>query len=384
MKPRTKIFSTIAIVLIAAGTVIGAKQFVAFQEAKVETSLPEKREPGIVRFPAGAPQLSSLRTEAASEAAMPIAEPVNGRVAYDENVTARISSPIPGRVMALHAEAGDRVIRGAVLLDINSPDLATAEADRRKSETDMVRKKLAFERAKSLFENEVIARKDYESAEADYQQAVAETKRTYLRMKNLNASGNENGKFGLKAPISGVIADRQVNPGLEVRPDLPNPLFVITDISRLWVIADVPERSVGGIKPGQAVRIETDAYPNERFTAKVDRVGMALDPNTRRVQVRCVIQNPDKKLKPEMFARVFFLGDSGRKGVQVPNTSLIAGGIYTYVFVEKHPGMFEKRRVNVALRGSDSSFIDSGITNGERVVIEGALLLNSEASSDAQ
>jgi cobalt-zinc-cadmium efflux system membrane fusion protein len=85
-----------------------------------------------------------------------------------------------------------------------------------------------------------------------------------------------------------------------------------------------------------------------------------------------------------MFARVFFLGDSGRKGVQVPNTGLIAGGIYTYVFVEKHPGTFEKRRVNVALRGSDSSFIDNGITNGERVVIEGALLLNSEASSDAQ
>lgn len=384
MKLKIKILSVLVITAIAGGTVIVANQVAASQEAKTETRPREKRPTGIVSFPAGAPQLSSLRVAAVSEAPMPIAAPVNGRIAYDENVTARVSSPIPGRVTALHAEVGDNVARNAVLLDIDSPDLASAEADWQKSEADTVRKKMAFERAKNLFENEVIARKDYESAEADYRQAVAETKRAHLRMKNLNASGNENGKFGLKAPITGVIADKQVNPGLEVRPDLPNPLFVITDISRLWVIADVPERSVAGIKPGQAVRIETDAYPNEHFTARVDRVGLALDPNTRRVQVRCSIQNAEKKLKPEMFARVFFLADGERKGVQVPNTGLIADGIYNYLFVEKQPGVFEKRRVNVALKGSESSFIDDGIAGGERVVTEGALLLNSEAASDAQ
>jgi cobalt-zinc-cadmium efflux system membrane fusion protein len=384
MKLKIKILSVIVITAIAGGTVIVANQVAASQEAKTEVPPKEKRQTGIISFPAGAPQLSSLRIAAVSEAAMPIAAPVNGHIAYDENVTARVSSPIPGRVTALHAEVGDNVTRNAVLLDIDSPDLASAEADWQKSEADTVRKKLAFERAKNLFENEVIARKDYESAEADYRQAVAETKRAHLRMKNLNASGNENGKFGLKAPITGVIADKQVNPGLEVRPDLPNPLFVITDIRRLWVIADVPERSVASIKPGQAVHIETDAYPNEHFTAKVDRVGLALDPNTRRVQVRCSIQNAEKKLKPEMFARVFFLADGERKGAQVPNTGLIADGIYTYLFVEKQPGVFEKRRVNVALKGSDSSFIDGGVSSGERVVTEGALLLNSEAASDAQ
>jgi cobalt-zinc-cadmium efflux system membrane fusion protein len=384
MKLKTKILSSAGILAIAVGTVLGAKQLVASQEAHVETRSKEAREPGIVKFAAGAPQLSSLGIATVSEVAMPVAEPINGRITYDENVTARVSSPILGRVVSLHAEVGDKINRNAVLLDIDSPDLATAEADWRKGQADEVRKKLAFERAKNLFENEVIARKDYESAEADYHQAIAETRRAGLRMKNLNASGSENGKFGLKAPIAGVIADKQVNPGLEVRPDLPNPLFVITDISRLWVIADVPERSIGSIKPGQAVSIETDAYPNEHFTATVNRVGLALDPNTRRVQIRCTVQNPDKKLKPEMFARVLFLADGEKKGVRVPNTSLVAEGIYSYVFVEKHPGTFEKRRVNLALKGSDSSFVDNGISSGDRIVTEGALLLNSEASSDAQ
>jgi membrane fusion protein, heavy metal efflux system len=384
MKLKIQILSTAVVVAIGAGAVLGGKQFSAGQEEKTEAAPKENREPGIVRFPTGAPQLTSIRTEAVSEAAMPIAEPVNGRIAYDENVTARVSSPILGRVTRLHTEIGDKVARDAVLVEVNSPDLATAEADWRKAQADEVRKKMAYDRSKALFANEVIARKDYESAEADYRQAAAETRRAYLKLKNLNASGHENGTFGLKAPIAGIVADKQVNPGLEVRPDLPNPLFVITDIGRLWVVADVPERSVGGIKPGQAVRVETDAYPNEQFNATVDRVGLVLDPNTRRVQVRSTIGNPDKKLKPEMFARVSFLAGSGRKGIQVPNTSLIADGIYTYVFVEKQAGVFERRRVNVALKGSDSSFIDDGLRSGERVVVEGALLLNSEASSDAK
>lgn len=384
MKAQRKILFALGTTAVIACAAIGAKQLAESPQTETAAAPKEKREPNIVKFAAGAPQLSSLRIAAVSEIAMPVTEPINGRIAYDENVTTRISSPILGRVVALHAEIGDKVDRNAALLDIDSPDLAAAEADWRKGQADEAYKKAAFERAKNLFENEVIARKDYEAAQADYRQATAETRRAALRMKNLNASGNEDGKFKLKTPIAGIVADKQVNPGLEVRPDLPNPLFVITDIDRLWVIADAPERSLAGIKPGQEISIETDAYPNERFTGKVDRVGMALDPNTRRVQVRCAVRNVDRKLKPEMFARVYFLADDGKKGMQVPNTSLVADGIFNHVFVEKQPGVFEKRRVNVVHKGRDSSFIDSGIARGDRIVTEGALLLNSEVASDAQ
>jgi len=383
MKIASKIFQAIGITAVVVCTVGGVKLFSAQQEAKAEVPHKDKPEPGIVKFAADAPQLSSLKIEFVREIALPVAEPVNGRMAYDENATARVSSPILGRVVKLFGEVGDRVERNAALLDIDSPDLATAEADWQKAKADEMRKKLAFDRAKNLFDHEVIARKDYESADADYQQAIAETRRVSSRMRNLHASGNENGKFRLRAPIAGVIADKQVNPGLEIRPDLPQPLFVITDISRLWIIADVSERNIADIKPGQDVNVETDAYPGQPFAAKVDRIGLALDQNTRRVQVRCVVQNPEKKLKPEMFARVFFLADGGKKGIQIPNTSLIVEGIYSYVFVEKLPGVFEKRRVKIALRDSDHSFIDNGVASGERVVTEGALLLQSEASSNA-
>lgn len=384
MNRKTKIIFGTATVVLAAVTVIGAKELTAPQEPPAAAHAGSGAEPGVVRYAAGAPQLSSIGVHAVAEEPMPVAEPSNARVAYDENVTARVSSPVAGRVTALRAEIGEEVSRNTALVEIDSPDFAAAEADWRKAEADEVRKKLAFERSGKLLENEVIARKDYESAEADYRQAVAETQRARLRLRNLNAAGSGSGRFLLKAPLAGVVADKQVNPGQEVRPDLPNPLFVITDITRLWVIIDLPERNLGNIHPGQAVSIETDAYPDQRFAGKVERIGLALDPTTRRVQVRCSVRNPDKRLKPEMFARVSFVAEDGNKAVRVPNTGLIVNGIDSYVFVERQPGVFERRRVNVALRGADSSFVDRGVASGERVVTEGTLLLNSEVSSDAR
>lgn len=384
MKIKTKIISAIVIAVLAGTIVIVAKALVTSPEVHAPAEPAVTAVPGVVAFPAGAPQLSSLRVVAVTEVPMPVTEPINGRISYDENATARVSSPVAGRVLASHAEIGDQVSRQGVLLDIDSPDFVAAEADWHKAKADEQRKKLAFERGRALLDNEVIARKDYEAAEADYRQATAETRRASLRMGNLNASGSGSGRFLLRAPVAGVIADKQVNLGLEVRPDLANPLFVITDMTHLWVIVDLPERSIGNIRPGQAISIKTDAYPEEQFAGKVERVGLALDPATRRIQVRCSVRNPDKRLRPEMFARVAFLADDNRKGVQVPNTSLIADGIYSYLFVENRPGTFEKRRVNVALKGNDSSFIDSGIAGGDRVVTEGALLLNSEVPSDAQ
>jgi cobalt-zinc-cadmium efflux system membrane fusion protein len=375
--------------LVSAGcglVIMGAfavRHVIAARDTATETAA-RKTNPGVVQYAPGSPQLSSLQIVTAEELPLPVSAPVNARITYDENVTARISSSIAGRVVGIDAEVGDHVKRHAVLARIDSPDFASADADWRKAQADERRKKLALERAKDLFEHEILARKDLESAQADYEQAAAETRRAALRMQNLHGSGQENGIFALRSPIDGVVADRQVNPGLEVRPDLQNPLFVITDIRRLWVVADVPERTAADIKPGQEVVVEADAFPGEQFIARVDRVGVALDPNTRRVQVRVALPNADGRLRPEMFVRMAFVADGRMKAVRVQNTALFVDGLHTFAFVEKAPGTFEKRRISIALRDARYSYLERGIAAGERVVSEGALLLNSEAGSDAQ
>lgn len=371
--------------LLLCGAVGASVHFVYASQQRPAPAPAPAASSGPLHFAADAPQLAALKIAALAGAPLPVTEPVNGRLAYDENMTARVSSPIAGRVTALPGEQGSAVRRGAVLAVIDAPELATAQADWRKAQADEQRKRLAFERARDLFEAQVLARKDYESAQADYQQAGAETRRAALRLKNLNASAGEEGSFGLRSPIDGVIAERQINPGLEVRPDLAAPLFVVTDLHHLWLLVDLPERAAAAVHPGQRVSIETDAWPERRFAATVSRVGLTLDPATRRIQVRCAVDNPDLALKPEMFARVAFLADDqARTAVPVPNTSLFVEGMYESLFVETRANTFEKRRVHVALRGRSASFVDSGLAAGERVVTEGAFLLNAEAGDHAR
>jgi cobalt-zinc-cadmium efflux system membrane fusion protein len=340
------------------------------------------REPGILRYPAGAPQLSAIKVaEVPAELPVPLAEPLNGRIAYNENFTARVSSPVAGRVVTLRAQPGDRVKAGDVLLTLDSPDLAQAAADLDKAKADDTRKRLAFERAKKLYEGEVLPRKDYESAEADLAQSQAETQRARLRLRNLVPGESPGEKFALRSPVTGIVAERKANPGLEVRPDLPDPLYVITDPTHLWAIIDLPERNLGKVAEGHPVAVEVDAFPEQRFSAKIIKVGVTVDPATRRVQVRCELANPDNRLKPEMYARVTLLSDENQRAVRVPNSAIITEGVYSYVFVEKSAGVFEKRRLSLRLQDRNFSYVDSGLKSGERIIVSGALLLNSELSA---
>lgn len=375
----------LVLALLLGGALAASLHFVYASQERPAPAAPAPASSALVRFEAGAPQLSALKISAVAVAPLPVSEPLNGRLAYDENLTARISSPIAGRVTALHGELGEPVRSGAVLAVIDAPDLATAQADWAKARADEQRKRLALERARDLFQAGVLPRKDDEAADADFQQARAETQRAAARLKNLHASGSGDGSFSLRSPVAGVIAERQINPGLELRPDLATPLFVVTDLHRLWLLVDLPERNAATVHAGQAVSIETDAYPERRFAAVVQRVGLTLDPVTRRIQVRCAVDNADLALKPEMFARVSFESDRhGATAVPLPNTGLFMDGMYESVFVETSANSFAKRRVHVALRGHQNSYVDSGLRAGERVVTEGAFLLNAEAGDHAR
>lgn len=378
------ILSIIGLVLFAAAAYFAVREF-AREPAPNSGAAPRPQAgTGILRFAAGAAQLAAIKIMPVEEHPVPLAEPLNGRIAYDENATARVSSPILGRVVKLDAMPGDQVKAGDPLLVLDSPDLAQAEADLAKARADESRKRQANERAKTLLEAGVIPRKDYESAEADLVQALAESQRAGLRLRNLNAAADSAGRFSLRAPIGGVVADRQANPGMEVRPDLQNPLFVITDPTRLWVMIDLPERNLAKVEVGHPVSVEVDAWPGERFPGTVRRIGEVVDPTTRRIQVRCAVANPERRLKPEMYARVTLLADEHKRAPRVPNSSLITEGLYSFIFVEKEPGAFEKRRVRLGIQDRDYSYVEEGLKLGERIVVVGPLLLNSELKAGGQ
>jgi cobalt-zinc-cadmium efflux system membrane fusion protein len=335
---------------------------------------------GVLQFKPDAPQLSSLKTQAVTATAMPLsADPLSARVTYDEDATARLSAPVAGRIVRLAAAPGQAVRAGQVLAEIDAPDLGAALADLAKATSDEARKRSALERAQALGSGEGIAAKEIEAARADAEQARAETLRAQQRVANLNPAGARitGQRLSVTSPVAGVVTERSATPSLEVAPGMATPLFVVTDPHRLWLMIDLPDALVGQAQLGQAVAVESDAYPGQRFVARVAQLGQLVDPNSRRVTLRATLPNPQGRLLPEMFVRAW-LQQSAGQAVRVPMSAVVDRGVRAYVFVEQAPGRFERREVKLASRGSDVGYVTQGLRGGENVVTAGALLLDGE------
>lgn len=335
-----------------------------------------------VILPLDASQLAFLKLETVSLAPLPASDPMNARLALAEDRTARIFPPLAGRILALKAAPGDTVIPGAPLAVIDAPDFGQAIADLRKAQADAALKKKSLARAQTLFEGETLARRDLEAAQADARAANAEADRARLRLANLAAPGGriEGQRLVLRAPLGGIVVDRQANPGTEVRPDAATPLFILSDLRRLWLKIDMPEQAAALAKPGATVNFSVEAFPGEDFSARIEQVGAMVDPTTRRIPVRALVDNADGRLKPEMFARATISEPKAATVIRLPVSALLTDGLTTRLFVRVGPHAFERRHVSVARQDAEFAYLtpDSGIKPSDKVVVRGALLLASE------
>lgn len=348
--------------------------------ADKNTAGPQRQEANEIVLTSGSPQLTSVKVEAVSEIPVPVTEPLNGKIVFDENRTARIVSPVAGRAITIKAQVGDTVKAGQTLLVMDSPDVGGAVADVRKAQADMQLKQQALERSRMLVDHGVLAKKEVEVAQADWATSRAESERAAARLKNLGVSTSANDNYALRSPIAGMVVDRKINPGSEVRPDNTDPLFIVTDPNYLWASIDLPERELSRISQGQKLSVQVDAYPDEVFSGEVKTIGVMVDPTTRRIPVRCVVESKGK-LKPEMYARITPLDTSQHRVIRLPNSALITEGLYSYVFVEERPLHFKKRKVMLDLQRREYATVKEGLKPGERVVVVGAILLNSDLSA---
>ncbi len=348
-------------------------------ELKKEEAPPPKKaalkEANVIHYEKNAPQLAYLKTAIVEVGQVPTTEALQGAIVYNDDLTSKITTPIAGRVTKIYAQIGDKVKMGQPLVMIDSPEFGQANADLMKSESDLTLKNQAFERSKTLYEGEVIAKKEFEAAAADLKQAEAEHQRALNRLKNYGVSKNNN--FMLSTKVDGIVTERQVNPGSEVSPNSNTSLFVVTDPKHLWVNIEVPEKDLDKIHLKQHLKIETNAYPNESFQAAVAMISKVLNPDTRRVMVRCTLENLDEKLKPEMYAYATPIDDE-LSMPHVVNDAIITEGVKNFVFVERSPGEIEKRLVKISYQGHKEAYISEGLREGERVIVTSTLLLNSE------
>jgi cobalt-zinc-cadmium efflux system membrane fusion protein len=298
-------------------------------------------------------------------------------VEADPARTVKVLPPVTGRITDLMVQLGERVTQGQELAVIDSGDLAQAYADIEKAKSVVTLTKKALDRLLALEKAGGAAVKDREQAQSDHAQAVAELERAETRLRAIGVLADQ--KEGsrlltLKAPVSGSLIDLQVGRGAFVN-DPTAAIMTIANLGTVWVTANVPENDTARVTKGQEVKVVLPAYPGEVFDGKVLFVSDILDPDTRRTKVRIAFNNPDIKLKPNMFAEATFLAPKQTSPV-VPTKALILKDETDQVFVEVAPWTFEARAVEVGFQQGDRAIIARGLKPGERVVTKGGVLLN--------
>lgn len=296
-----------------------------------------------------------------------------GRLSWDEDRTVRVLPPVAGRVLRIHVRPGQAVKAGQPLLTLSSPDFGQADAEWRKARADAELAGRAEARNKELLDAGTLARKDWEQSAADLARAQAELARAEARIKALGGSrGNQ--EYTLASPLAGIVVERNVNPGQELRPDQPPPapLFTITDPTRLWLQAEARESDLAGLRPGLAVEVEAPPLPGV-FPAKLDQVADFVDPVTRTVRLRASLDNPQRLLKGEMFVTASIPTASSGLPL-VPAKAVFLLGEKRYLFVETGPNQFRRQEVKTGPERDGKVAVLEGIAPGVRVVVAGNLL----------
>lgn len=359
----------------------------------------------------------SVRTDSPQHAALDIAvakpvensrEHLTGRLVWDEETSVRVFSSVAGRVNQIHVTAGQHVTAGETLATMSSVDFGQAQADSSKAEADLKLAGRTLTRLRDLFAHGAAAQKDVEAAEDDFENKKAERARSLARLSLYGVeSGTVDGMFPLKAPLSGVIVEKNINPGQEVRADqmLANdakmvlPLFVISNPARLSVMLDVTELDIAALRSGQTLQIHTRAFPDRVFEGKLGYIGDSLDPVTRTVKARGSVGNADGCLKAEMYVSVDVAtngadrvpppvaaapgGDGTSRApaapVEIPAKAVFLKDEQHFVFVEKTPGKYERQSVEIGAERDGRVSVTDGLIAGQRVVTEGSLLLQQVA-----
>lgn len=310
---------------------------------------------------------------------------VPSQIRVDEQKLVRVGANVTGRIVDMHVDIGDFVEAGATLASISSPDLNRAQLDYLRDHSMNVLAQQALQRAKLLLEADVIGVAEFQRREAEYLVSRAELSaaKDHLQVLGLDLTAiNKLVNQGVilpKVPItvskSGTVIERSVIVGQVVQPS--DRLFKVADLSTVWVVGDVPEQVATDVTAGQHVEILVPALNDAVFDGLIVLVANTVNPLTRTVMVRSVVENFDRKLKPSMLASMRIIEES-REQLVIPETAVVRELNRDYVYIAEGQNQFLRVPVELGMEINDMRPVLMGLSEGQHIVIDGAYDIDNE------
>ncbi|GGF13518.1 hemolysin D [Hymenobacter cavernae] len=298
---------------------------------------------------------------------------LNGRVSTNLDKTVQVYPLVGGVVQALPASLGDYVKKGQVLAVIKSGEIADLQNQSATAGSDLAIARKNLQVTQDLFESGLAAERDVVMARQELRKAQSNAGKSRKQLSVYGVSAD--GTYTLRAPISGFITEKNVTDHMQFNADNVDNLFTISDLSTVWVMADVFQADIANVQVGHTANVTTLSYPDKHFTGRIDKVFNMLDPESKVMKVRVRLDNPSYVLKPGMHARVHVSSTGKQQQVAVAYTNVIFNHDRNFVLVLKDPTHIETREVTVLKTVGKTSYITTGLYDGERVVAQNQLLL---------
>ncbi|MBL8522729.1 MAG: efflux RND transporter periplasmic adaptor subunit [Betaproteobacteria bacterium] len=321
-------------------------------------------------------KIAGLKVEAIEERDVSDVVTVTATIQANQDRLARLAPRVPGRLVKVSANLGDRVAAGQVLATLDSIEVGEARSAYVQAETEARVAKAGFERAQRLQAEKIVSQKDFirASAEQDKANAALRAAADKLAMLGVHPKGDSVSMFPLTAPFAGVVIEKKAVLGELAQPD--KSLFAIADLTTLWIEANLFEKDLQRVRVGNEAVVTSTAYPNETFKGRLTYIGGVLDKESRTIRGRIEVKNADGRLKPEMFASAAITTGSSKKGFSLPDTAVVLISEQPTIFVQEGE-RFEARPIEIAERLQGRVLVKAGVAAGDPVVMAGAYALKA-------
>jgi cobalt-zinc-cadmium efflux system membrane fusion protein len=382
---RPSVLSALAVLVLAAcgdKTPEAARTTAASAAAKATEAKPEETS---LRVRVSPEMAAQFKSEPLVAREITTSQEVAGRIEANEKRVTRIGAAVTGRVTEVLVDIGDRIQRGQTLALVSSPELTQAQLAYLRANAARELAERAEERAQLLLRADVIGSAELQRRQSELAIASAEQKAAadHLQIMGLGTEaiarlrqqGSLHPHAVVSSPLAGVVIERKISQGQVAQPG--DPLFTVADLSRVWVVGELPEQTARAAQVGQTVQIEVPALGLKTWTGRIIFVGDTVNPDTRTVTIRTEVDNAARSLKPQMLATMKIATASERLPA-VPQAAVVREQDKDHLVVDQGGGQYELVPVRLGEAVQGLRPVLEGVKEGQRIVVEGAFHLNNE------